>query len=293
MKKIIATVLAMVMALALCTTAFAANAKYDTIYNNKGDKELTNDAAVYEITTDAGVKYDKDKGTGAIKYLMIKDNTTSASTTGYFAKKYVESTKADYDVKLTASGRAPLYLSELENGNDYVCKAVAFTAIGEKCGQYDGDANAKYYTNSGNYLSKDTVYLFKATDTGSGNILVDGKLVRVDVIDKLDDAVNPHDWKAASYDKDNKVATYKCAECGTVATVYKTEDAAWAAGVNTVEVLKNGDIIGFNYTAGKTPAASGSKPSPKTFDAGIALYAAMALTSVAGSAVVIGKKKEF
>ena len=142
-------------------------------------------------------------------------------------------------------------------------------------------------------MSKDTVYLFKATDTGSVNILVDGKLVRVDVIDKLDEAVNPHEWKAASYDKDNKVATYKCAKCGTVATVYKTEDAAWAAGVNTVEVLKNGDIIGFNYTADKTPAASGSKPSPKTFDAGIALYAAMALTSVAGSAVVIGKKKEF
>lgn len=33
--------------------------------------------------------------------------------------------------------------------------------------------------------------------------------------------------------------------------------------------------------------------SPKTFDAGVALYVGMALTSVAGSAVVIGKKKEF
>ena len=33
--------------------------------------------------------------------------------------------------------------------------------------------------------------------------------------------------------------------------------------------------------------------SPKTFDAGIAMYVGMALTSVAGSAVVIGKKKEF
>mgnify|MGYP006979245356 FL=1 len=36
-----------------------------------------------------------------------------------------------------------------------------------------------------------------------------------------------------------------------------------------------------------------NKPSPKTFDAGIAMYVGMALTSVAGSAVVIGKKKEF
>ena len=95
MKKIIATVLAMVMALALCTTAFAANAKYDTIYKKKGDKQFSKDDAVYENVTDAGVKYDKDKGTGAIKYLTIKDNTTSASTTGYFAKKFVESTKAD------------------------------------------------------------------------------------------------------------------------------------------------------------------------------------------------------
>ena len=39
--------------------------------------------------------------------------------------------------------------------------------------------------------------------------------------------------------------------------------------------------------------ATGNKPSPKTFDAGIAMYVGMALTSVAGSAVVIGKKKEF
>ena len=104
-------------------------------------------------------------------------------------------------------------------------------------------------------------------------------------------------WRNWAVDhKDGKALTFKCAECGTVATVYKTEDAAWAAGVNTVEVLKNGDIIGFNYTvpgAGGSGSSSGTKPSPKTFDAGIALYAAMALTSVAGSAVVIGKKKEF
>ena len=40
-------------------------------------------------------------------------------------------------------------------------------------------------------------------------------------------------------------------------------------------------------------AATENKPSPKTFDAGIAMYVGMALISVAGSAVVIGKKKEF
>ena len=45
-----------------------------------------------------------------------------------------------------------------------------------------------------------------------------------------------------------------------------------------------------NVTSG---TATENKPSPKTFDAGIAMYVGMALTSVAGSAVVIGKKKEF
>ncbi len=42
-----------------------------------------------------------------------------------------------------------------------------------------------------------------------------------------------------------------------------------------------------------TPPSTDTNTSPKTFDAGIAMYVGMALTSVAGSAVVIGKKKEF
>ena len=52
----------------------------------------------------------------------------------------------------------------------------------------------------------------------------------------------------------------------------------------------NGQLIGWNYTPAGT--TSDGKTSPKTFDAGIAMYAGMALMSVAGSAVVIGKKKE-
>ena len=49
MKKIIATVLAMVMALALCTTAFAAPDKYDLYLadsNNISGGKLTTSAAV-------------------------------------------------------------------------------------------------------------------------------------------------------------------------------------------------------------------------------------------------------
>ena len=284
MKKIIATVLAMVMALALCSTAFAATATYDKAYNEKGT-DITA-GATYTVTTDAAT-YNKTTGAGSVEVKKVTYGTTTET--------YVVATKADYDLKLTSDTQADLYLTKVINNGQYLCKATAFTAIGTKCGQYDGVTTSKYYTNTNNYKSDDDVVLFRESDadTAADNVLVDGKLVKVTYVGKLDDLTNPHDWKAASYDKDGKALTFKCAECGTVATVYKTEDAAWAAGVNTVEVFK-GYVLGYNFNAENAGSTTtGSKPSPKTFDAGIALYAAMALTSVAGSAVVIGKKKEF
>ena len=68
-------------------------------------------------------------------------------------------------------------------------------------------------------------------------------------------------------------------------TMEFTLDAAeWADLPGTVRPSSNVTHYG---------TATENRPSPKTFDAGIAMYVGMALTSVAGSAVVIGKKKEF
>ena len=64
---------------------------------------------------------------------------------------------------------------------------------------------------------------------------------------------------------------------------FNLDAAEWKALPGTVRPSSN-------VTYG---TATENKPSPKTFDAGIAMYVGMALTSVAGSAVVIGKKKEF
>ena len=58
-------------------------------------------------------------------------------------------------------------------------------------------------------------------------------------------------------------------------------------GDGTDDIIITGDNTGDNTKPTDT------NKSPKTFDAGIAMYVGMALTSVAGSAVVIGKKKEF
>ena len=46
-------------------------------------------------------------------------------------------------------------------------------------------------------------------------------------------------------------------------------------------------------TAGSSSSNTSGVESAKTFDAGIAMYVGMSLLSVAGGAVVIGKKKEF
>ena len=103
------------------------------------------------------------------------------------------------------------------------------------------------------------------------------------------------------------VYNVKCAICGATSVAYETLKLAGSTatveyvlqdGIDTAndmdkayegELLANGWYVATAKAADSTNGAS----SPKTFDAGIAMYVGMALTSVAGSAVVIGKKKEF
>ena len=286
MKKIIATVLAMVMALALCATAFAANPVYTKAYEKDGTN-VTN-SQVYVVKTDVAEKPAANSEVGKVKGFTVAygateaDATAALTTTGV---KYVAATAADYDLKLAASGRADLYLKEAPNGSlEYQFKVTAFTAIGEKCEQLDVDATGTYYSHTD--AAGVTTY-YEASETGE-SVLFNNELITVKPTTVR--TLNAHDWKAASYNKDNTVATYKCADCGTVATVYKTADAAKAAGMAKWDADL---MIGYNYTPAGAATTTTTTSSPKTFDAGIAMYVGMALTSVAGSAVVIGKKKEF
>ena len=278
MKKIIATVLAMVMALALCSTAFAAtNPKYTAAYDETGKKVSLEDQ-VYEVVTDAAQKPVSPSEVGSVKGYHITGITSLAGV------KYVAATAADYDLKLTAAGRADLYLKEAPGSSlSYDFKVTAFTAIGEKCEQLDVDATGTYYSHTASGVTR----YYAPDENGNTNVLFNNELITVGIVNA---DLNAHDWKAASYNKDNTVATYKCADCGTVATVYKTADAAKAAGMAKWDATL---MIGYNYTPAAAASTTTTTTSPKTFDAGIAMYVGMALTSVAGSAVVIGKKKEF
>ena len=297
MKKIIATVLAMVMALALCTTAFAAPVAGYTGYTRGGEKLMADATNAESFSVEAHeAAFDKATGAGNVAYYTVSNAT--ATNAGYNGD-YIKADKTDFDLQLTKAGASTLYLKHVNTGAEYVAKVEAFTKIGDKCGQLDVDADGTYYVNTSKYTSgnvtKDAgeVY-FVASDAESAvYVLLNGKLVSVTLAGEQ--TLVGHTWVAV--EKDGKVVSYKCSDCGTVASIYKTYAAAKASGLKNVEAFVNddGETIYLAYTDGKT---DNTKPtdtnnSPKTFDAGIAMYVGMALTSVAGSAVVIGKKKEF
>ena len=274
MKKIIATVLAMVMALALCTTAFAVDA-IGTVYGADG--------AVIEGATATLVAAKKPTATvaGNVAYYTFDGDANLTGT-------YVITSKTDDGVAasvLTSKGK--VYLKSA----DYVEYTVEATYVGQlqkKCVKLDSVVTGKYYT------AKDTdgdVYYFTAKETPTANdtfALAGTELVAIDTT--ATSLTKNHTWVAAAYDTDGiSVTAYKCDTCDVVGKVvnFETYMAAKSADRDT---FGTDYLVLSNNAAGTT---TDKNTSPKTFDAGIAMYVGMALTSVAGSAVVIGKKKEF
>ena len=287
MKKIIATVLAMVMALALCTTAFAAS-KY-VLYDE--DKKSTD---IMVTKTDASSKnkttlyYTYVDENDATHYLVPADKS---NYDGYVEGNYVKEVNADEDT--------------IDNFISYADgKLVKMTAkSGEKVERncttsvFDTDV----------YFDKDNAAFVKVEDgTGTYNMLYNGVILFVDdVTDEI--AEGSHLWIKG--DKvDDGIYNVKCASCGATAVAYETlklagtktvvkyDQAKGIATANDMEKNWEGDLLDSDWyvtTSASTDTKTDGNKFPKTFDAGIAMYVGMALTSVAGSAVVIGKKKEF
>ena len=284
MKKIIATVLAMVMALALCTVAFAAADTYDsyaaTSANIKAGKLVSGATATaqgFPITTVAATK--NSDGTGNLEYLLIGDAA------------YVKTTSPTIsDFAITAANKTDiLFYVTAVTAPEYVASAKAFTNFGYKCDQIVNTDNSKYYevTTGAN---EGKIYKEAATGENGMNVLVDGKIVTVATTET---ATKPHTWAVSASKVENGVIVpteVTCGVCGSKSTaIYKVGKAP--AGSKVVAVPNFEDYV--FVPGGVAGTTTGTTTSPKTFDAGIAMYVGMALTSVAGSAVVIGKKKEF
>ena len=284
MKKIIATVLAMVMALALCVTAFAATTENVVDFKGYALKDMNNNP--YTINKDSKITI--------VKKDAEKVTVGNETTTTYFADKYVidgvdyyacDPSIAEY--KLIKDGKVVTLSTKaiLANGiKDVVSKTIeAKAAKNQTCGDYKVDV----------YVIGDKAY---AVDAKGSNVAMLNGLA---VIYGAEQTAIPHDvdWTkkdataTPSYNAKGEVVSVKCA-CGTSFEVVKKVASTYTGDVKTIvdKGVTYYVLLGNKTTAAGTTTTNGS---PKTFDAGIAMYAGMALMSVAGSAVVIGKKKEF
>ena len=317
MKKIIATVLAMVMALALCTTAFAAipvwtvngTADVDLFDGQYNTKLETGKMAFHpavaptvdsngKVTVPGTVAYYQFTTTAASPlqgwYILVSSIPADADASEYVLVKAADTSvnKGDRTDDNQTAANQTLIMKKV-SAVTYYYTATEFTAWGDLCGQYKKPANAgtvtyfSYTANDGAHIG---AAVATALENSTDNVLFNGEVLTINR-DTFQTAVK-HSWAASAWDKKGAATEYTCATCKTVAKVINASVNAPAG--STVEKLADGTLIAFTYTPGTAASGNtGSASSPKTFDAGIAMYVGMALTSVAGSAVVIGKKKEF
>ena len=298
MKKIIATVLAMVMALALCTTAFAIT--YGDLYEFKANAwtkvDMTGKTITY--TSPYETKQNDKFVSGTIGYYTISDGTNPL----YLVE--VGANSANY--RLTVDGKQ-VNLDKVDSISTitYTLKGteVSYGGTVIKCG--DVYPTSRFVDSNGKalplYVDEDGDY-YKA-GSSSTYMLVGGKVISVvSATENTDFTYIRHAWEIVDSNKaaDGTVTgTAKCTRCGQVATLTsKKGDIPTAAYSEQLPSPVFSKTVWVYWTAGTTTPTTPStdnkgNTSPKTFDAGIAMYVGMALTSVAGSAVVIGKKKEF
>ena len=198
--------------------------------------------------------------------------------------------KADYTVYHTGTKSVFGYFTEVVSPF-YLGNGVAFYDFGESCGQYDDTpvVGAKYF------VFQDVLYMADVTELSDVNLKVGSDLVPVIEL--------PDEWvshiPAFTYDKEFKIVGVKCAECGTPAVIYPNYDSIPKAdkkAMNFYGPINTDDyycwLAGPGAVVDTETETDKTVTSAQTFDAGIAMYVGMSVMAAAGSAVVIGKKKD-
>ena len=322
MKKIIATVLAMVMALALCSTAFAATDTW-TIYVLDEDGNVVDgrDSKEYWET---GLTKEDAKTTGDVKNVeyWVEDNGTSHWVACDKDDCNPNTTSGEYYV-ICKNGTSydkgsfyayVMYIGENNEGAKYT-KTVTEQDETDK----DASCTVDHYLTDG-YVDDDGDF-YVQSDSGVYTARISGtnKIVKINTSTEVVYASHILGEAVKNSDKGYYEAT--CLVCGAKVALtsdlnvlknnsiaekdtykYDADDAEAVADDNdnkgaykfAVGTKFAGDYTyAWDLTSGSSSSTTTDKTSPKTFDAGVAMYVGMALASVTGSAVVIGKKKEF
>ena len=281
MTKIVALVLCLALVLALGTVAFA-DTTTTTIKAKVLDSKNGEVAALADVT----------------KTVTSKKVTTSGSTTTteYFADKYVAGDKTYAAVSADAAWTAKIVdkdgkllatVVEIATGSDLSTSAVITkSGVGTgKTGDYTKDA--KYVVVGGKAYAAEG----EQWAVNSKGEFVQYSGVELTKIAAETTKAEANEKGYVIYNTDGKVVAFKDND-GKQYDVVASVPASYTGEVKTITINGTTYTYLLGAAAAETPAASGVT-SAKTFDAGVAMYAGLALMSVAGSAVVIGKKKEF
>ena len=278
MKKIVALVLSLALVLALGTVAFAGIV--DAPYYGKDTNTLATYSNIeldYHKAKEPTVKDGKQTEVGYTAHYDLGELGTYQAVDSLAKANLV--IYSDKDMK-----NVVLYLAEVE-AVEFI-DAKPYTNFGTKCGQcnIETEKGATYYSAIVNAEGIDGEVLLKGCKAEDADITlrVDGKFIPAELVG----LVTLVGHTSVPVLENGEIVGYKCANCGLAAV----------KAANTMSIPENviriPDTL-YYFPAAAAAAASTGVTSAKTFDAGVAMYAGLALMSVAGSAVVIGKKKEF
>ena len=330
MKKIVALVLAMVMVLGLATTAFAADVtSVDGAFTNQFEGfdaklELADAADDEEFATYEIVLYAKKTGAefGGKEYDKGDDVTVDGEWV-----IVPSAVNAEYAV---VDGKKVTYLADAEDFEDGWAEKAKMVKLEWVADPSKWDCNAYYAKSPADdiYFLYDGVFYVETTGIAAADYIfnVDGmavaanKAVVMNTLDVASDTdladfdfyFNPHVYQFTEVwgKNGNELEKVYCL-CDGVKTYFDFVNAPESVAINTFGrygyaqvgeydglpvyvkdvAPTNYNVIAGGASVGTAGSADGETvTSPKTFDAGIAMYVGMSVMAAAGSAVVLKKK---
>ena len=271
---------------------------------------ITLDVDDLTVTDKLGADVPTTSVTGITKYAASTSTTTvNGKTTtkvvptwfllseGAYNYTFVECDKACADFLFAIKGVGSFYVRAMDVPAAFDSTPVTlYTAPLKATCDYVGQDNDVYVVADGKYYAVDS-----AVKAGVEKyaLLSNGKMV----VFYGEATAKDHNWAKAtkeSFDtKTGVITSVKCPDCKNPVTVYTVPGTFDG---KAYKQIVGGVANGYYYVAGTaantvTGTVTGTPSTDKvtsadTFDAGIAMYVGMSVMAAAGSAVVIGKKKD-